>query len=452
MGVRRHTGPSAEPHLTSYILHLASNALNLFAMPTLLDQLRARGFVQDATPDLAARLERGPITAYVGFDPTADSLHVGNLVPVMGLAWLQRSGGTPIVLVGGGTGMVGDPSGKRSERPMLSAEQVDHNVSRIQKQLEHFLDFAASGNAARMRNNADWLRPLTLLDFLRDAGKYFTVNYMLQKDSVQSRMDSGISFTEFSYMLVQAYDFWHLFTTEQCELQMGGSDQWGNITAGGELISRREGKQGHALVFPLLTTSSGNKFGKSESGNVWLDPAKTSPYQFYQFWLNTEDADVERLLRFFTFLPLDEIAALVAEHAKEPGKRSAQRRLAEDLTARVHGAATATSVIKTSHLLFGGMNLSEADAGVFAVLAGEVPTTALPKADFPGGKSVVDALLLTKLAASKAEARRGLEQKGFSLNGSQLSGDRPLELDDLRAGKYMVLQKGKRNYVLLVVE
>ncbi len=420
-------------------------------MPTLLDLLRARGFVQDATPDLAARLEKGPITGYVGFDPTADSLHVGNLVPVMGLAWLQRTGGTPIVLVGGGTGLVGDPSGKRSERPMLTLEQVDHNVARIRRQLEQFLDFGAAANAARMRNNADWLRQLSLLDFLRDAGKYFTINYMLQKDSVQSRMDSGISYTEFSYMLVQAYDFWHLYRTESCELQMGGSDQWGNITAGTELIGRKEGGQGHALVFPLLTTAGGSKFGKSEHGNIWLDAAKTSPYQFYQFWLNVDDRDVERLLNFFTFLSSEEIAGLMAEQARDPGKRAAHRRLAEDVTTRVHGASTTASVIQASQLLFGGMKLAEADGGVFAVLAGEVPTTRIPREEL-GQLTLVDALIKAGLAASKGEARRGLDQKGYSLNGDQVSADRPLGAPDLRAGRYLMLQKGKRNYALLEVQ
>jgi tyrosyl-tRNA synthetase len=419
-------------------------------MSTLLDLLRARGFVQDATPDLAARLEKGPITGYVGFDPTADSLHVGNLVPVMGLAWLQRTGGTPVVLVGGGTGLVGDPSGKRSERPMLTLAQVDHNVARIRAQLERFLDFGAPANAARMRNNADWLRQLSLLDFLRDTGKFFTINYMLQKDAVQSRMDAGISYTEFSYMLVQAYDFWHLYTSEQVELQMGGSDQWGNITAGTELIGRKEGGQGHALVFPLLTTAAGTKFGKSEQGNVWLDPAKTSPYQFYQFWLNVDDRDVERLLNFFTFLPAEEIAALMAEQGRDPGKRAAHRRLAEEVTARVHGAETAASVIQASQLLFGGMKLAEADAGVFAVLAGEMPTTAVPRTEF-AGLTVIEALVRSKLAASKGEARRGLEQKGFSLNGEQLMADRPVTDADLKAGRYLMLQKGKRNYGLIMI-
>ena len=290
--------------------------------PTLVDELQARDFIQDVTPGLAERLAQGPITGYVGFDPTADSLHVGNLVPVMALAWLQRCGGIPIVIVGGGTGMVGDPSGKRSERPVLSLEQIDHNVACQRAQLTRFLSFEGE-NAARVRNNADWLRPLGLMEFLRDAGKHFTVNYMLAKDSVKNRMESGISFTEFAYMLVQAYDFWHLWRTERCELQMGGSDQWGNITAGAELISRKEGGTAHGLTLPLLTTSSGAKFGKSEEGAVYLDPRKTSPYRFFQFWLNSDDRDVERWLKYFTFFPLPEIAAILAEHQRDPGKRVA---------------------------------------------------------------------------------------------------------------------------------
>ncbi|MDX2122842.1 MAG: tyrosine--tRNA ligase [Gemmatimonadota bacterium] len=417
-------------------------------MTTLLDALTARGFVHDATPGLAARLGQGPITGYVGFDPTADSLHVGNLVPVMGLAWLQRFGGTPIILVGGGTGLVGDPSGKRTERPMLEVTQIDHNVRRIRAQLEQFLSFQGA-NAARLRDNADWLRPLRLLDFLREVGKHFTLNYMLQKDAVKSRMETGISYTELSYMLVQAYDFWHLWKTERCELQMGGSDQWGNITAGTELIGRRESASAHGLVFPLLTNAAGGKFGKSEGDNVWLDPAKTSPYRFYQFWLNSDDRDVERLLRFFTFLPLEEIAALLAAHAADPGKRVAQRQLAQDVTARVHGAATAESVVRASRLLFGGLDLADAGADVFEVLAREVPTVALPRTEAIG-LGIVDALVRAELAASKGEARRGLAQKGFSLNGQPLSDpDRAVGATDILAGGYLLLQKGKRNYALV---
>jgi tyrosyl-tRNA synthetase len=418
-------------------------------MSDLLTELRARGFVQDVTPGVAERLSRGPITGYVGFDPTADSLHVGNLVPVMGLAWLQRFGGTPIVLVGGGTGMVGDPSGKRTERPMLTVERIDQNTAAIQRQLEHFVRFDGP-NAARVRNNADWLRPLGLMEFLRDTGKHFTLSYMLQKESVKSRLETGISYTEFSYMLVQAYDFWHLWTHERCELQMGGSDQWGNITAGTELISRREGAQAHGLVFPLLTTAGGDKFGKSEAGNVWLDPSKTSPYQFYQFWLNTDDRDVERLLRFFTFRPLPDIAAMMAQQTADPSKRLAQRQLAEELTARVHGEATTKGVIAASRLLFGGVNLAEAGPEVFQVLAGEIPTVRLATSELVG-LGVVEALVRAGLASSKGEARRGIQQSGFSLNGSPLAdAERALGSEDLLGGNYILLQKGRRSYALLV--
>ncbi len=384
-------------------------------MQSFLSTLEARGFVQDVTPGLAERLSHGPVTGYVGFDPTGDSLHVGNLVPVMGLAWLQRHGGTPIILVGGGTGMVGDPSGKRSERPMLTVEQIDRNAERLRHQLEHFLHFEGA-NAARVRNNAEWLRPLGAMEFLRDVGKHFTLSYMLQKESVKSRLETGISYTEFSYMLVQAYDFWHLWRHERCELQMGGSDQWGNITAGTELIARREGAQAHGLVFPLLTTAGGGKFGKSEAGNVWLDPARTSPYQFYQFWLNTDDRDVDRLLRFFTFMPLEEIASLMAEHQADSGKRPAQRRLAQEITARVHGAPTTESVVKASELLFGGLDLTAAGPDTFHILAAEIPTVRLPRSECEG-LGVVDALVRAGLASSKAEARRGIQQNGFSVNG-----------------------------------
>ncbi len=420
-------------------------------MPTLVDELTARGFLQDATPGLKERLREGPIVGYAGFDPTADSLHVGNLVPVMGLAWLQRCGGTPIVVVGGGTGMVGDPSGKRNERPVLSVEQIDHNVSRQRAQLERFLRFDGA-NAARVRNNADWLRPLGLMEFLRDAGKHFTVNYMLAKESVKGRMETGISYTEFSYMLIQAYDFWHLWKTERCELQLGGSDQWGNITAGTELISRREGAGAHGLVLPLITTASGAKFGKSEEGAIYLDPAKTTPYRFYQFWLNSDDRDVERWLRYFTFFPMEEIAGLMAEQAKDPGRRPAQRRLAEEMTARIHGAAIARSVIEASRLLFGGMDLRAAGADVLRVLSREIPSVQLPRGELLG-LPVVDALVRSGLASSKSDARRGIAGRGFLLNGEPVAApERNLGAGDLLHGAYVMLQKGKRNHALLVAE
>jgi tyrosyl-tRNA synthetase len=419
-------------------------------MPTLLQELKARDFFQDATPGLADRLEAGSIIGYVGFDPTADSLHVGNLVPVMALSWLQRTGGTPIVLVGGGTGMVGDPSGKRAERPVLSIEQIDHNVSRQRAQLERFLRFDGP-NAARLRNNADWLRPLGLMDFLREAGKHFTINYMLAKDSVKSRMDTGMSFTEFTYMLIQAYDFWHLWKTEGCELQMGGSDQWGNITAGGELVSRKEGAQVHGLVLPLLTTATGAKFGKSEEGAIYLDPQKTSPYRFYQFWLNSDDRDVGRWLRYFTFFPMEEVRAIVEEHERDPGKRSAQRRLADEMTERIHGAEVLRSVTEASRLLFGGADLRAAGRDVFEVLSRELPAARAPRGELLG-MPVLDALVRSGLASSKGDARRGIQGKGFLLNGEVPAADRTLAEADLLNGTYAMLQKGKRNHALLIAE
>jgi tyrosyl-tRNA synthetase len=415
-------------------------------MAPILDLLRARGFVQDATPGLAERLQAGPITAYVGFDPTADSLHVGSMVPAMGLAWLQREGHTPIALVGGGTGMVGDPSGKRAERPVMDLTEIDHNAQRIGRQLSRILSFEGA-NAARLRNNADWLRHIKLMDFLRDIGKHFTVSHMLQKESVQSRMETGISYTEFSYMLVQAYDFLHLFRTEGCELQLGGSDQWGNITAGTWLVDKRERRTVHGLVFPLITNASGSKFGKSEAGNVWLDPDKTSPYHFYQFWVNTDDRDVERYLKLFTCLRLDRIAAAMEEHNREPGKRTAQRLLAREVTATVHGEAAAAQAVETSAALFGG----SADAP-----PADMPERRVSRGGLKRGLHIIDLLVASGLATSNADARRGIQGKGFYLNGA------PIEDVDLQVkngalqgpedAPFLILRKGKRNYVRLLIE
>ena len=419
-------------------------------MTDLLELLTARGFVQDSTPGLAARLRQGPITAYVGFDPTADSLHVGSLVPVMAMAWLQRLGHVPIALVGGGTGMVGDPSGKRTERPIMSLEQIDRNAQGIGRQLQRFLSFEGA-NAARLRNNAEWLRGLRLMDFLRDTGKHFTLSLMLGKESVASRMEEGISYTEFSYMLIQAYDFWHLFKAEGCELQMGGSDQWGNITAGTHLVGKREGREVHGLVVPLLTTAAGGKFGKSEGENVWLDPERTSPYRFYQFWLNTDDRDVERYLKLFTFLRLDRIAATMAEHATDPGRREAQRTLAREVTATVHGAAAAEAAIETSRALFSG-----GDVELSAEALADMPERRVSRAQLPAGLPVVEVLVASGLASSKADARRGIQGKGFYLNG------RAIDDVELRVGedalqgppdaRFVILRKGKKNYVRLVLE
>jgi tyrosyl-tRNA synthetase len=426
-------------------------------MNELLKTLTARGLLQDATSGLDARLEKGPITGYAGFDPTSDSLHVGSLVPVMGAAWLQRLGHTPIILIGAGTGMVGDPSGKRDERPILPLEQIDRNAEAIRRQLARFLSFEGGGaNAARLRNNADWLRALPLMEFLRDTGKHLTLGFMLQKESVRSRMETGISYTEFSYMAIQAYDFWHLFRTEGCELQVGGSDQWGNITAGIELIGKREHRQAYGVVFPLITTSSGTKFGKSEAGNVWLDPEKTSPYQFYQFWINTDDRDVERYLKIFTFLPLEEISTALAEHARDPGKRVAQRLLARDVTTRVHGEGAAEEAIKTSQTLFPITGEGSITLGPLSVSGtGTVmPEWRVSRSEL-GVLSIVDVLVASGLATSKADARRGIKGKGFYLN------DKPIEAADLKLtegelqgppeNQFALLRKGKKNYVRLLV-
>lgn len=421
-------------------------------MSDVFELLTARGFIQDATPGVAERLRAGPVTAYAGFDPTAESLHVGNLVPVMAMAWLQRMGHTPIALVGGGTGMVGDPSGKRAERPVMSLEQIDRNAQAIGRQLQRFLSFEGA-NGARLRNNADWLRRLALMEFLRDTGKHFTLSFMLQKESVASRLEAGISYTEFSYMLIQAYDFWHLYKTEGCELQLGGSDQWGNITAGTHLVDRREGRTVHGFVCPLITTASGAKFGKSEGGNVWLDADRTSAYHFYQFWLNTDDRDVERYLKLFTFLPVERIAAVMAAHAPDPGRREAQRALAREITATVHGEAATEAAIQTSAALFGR---ADADVELPPDVLADMPERRVSRARLPVGLPVVEVLVASGLASSKADARRGIQGKGFYLNGRPIDDVELRVGDDLLQGppeeRFVILRKGKKNYVRLVLE
>jgi tyrosyl-tRNA synthetase len=425
-------------------------------MHGLIAELGQRGMIHEQTPGLGTRLSRGPITGYVGFDPTADSLHVGNLVPVMALAWLQRVGGHPLIVVGGGTGMVGDPSGKRAERPVLSVEQVDANAAAIRGQLGRFLDFDGP-RAARLLNNANWLRPIGLLDFLRETGKHFTIGYMLQKEAVKSRLDSGISFTEFAYMLVQAYDFDHLFETEHCELQMGGTDQWGNITAGIELVARKRGAEVHGLTVPLLVTATGSKFGKSEAGNVWLDPAKTSPYAFYQFWINSDDRDVERLLKIFTFRPVKAIAELMAAHAKAPEQRAAQRELADELTRRIHGDEALRKAQEAAAALFGrGDGEADGAPAAEALLTAEMPEVTISAAEFGNGMPWADVLVRVGLATSKADARRGLEGRGFYVGNQQL-GDpmgrlEPKLLTPAGGGLIAILRKGKKTYVRLVVK
>ena len=412
----------------------------------VLQELEWRGFVQQATPGLAAHFAKGPVTAYCGFDPTAPSLQLGNLMPLMLLANLQRAGNRPIVLMGGGTGLIGDPSGKAGERPLLSQEQIRENLQRQRDQMARFLEFGAGPTAALLLDNARWLGDQKLIDFLRDVGKHFTVNVMLQKESVKARLESGLSFTEFSYMLLQAYDFLHLFRERQCTLQVGGSDQWGNITAGCELIRRVANAEVHALVAPLVTMASGQKFGKTETGAIYLDPQLTSPYKFYQFWINVDDRDVEKYLKLFTLKTRSEIEELAAQQQRDPAGRPAQRALAADVTTRVHGADVLQGVVRASAILFGEEESRSADAHVFDILAQEIPTATAEGAD----TTIVDAVIQAGLAKSKNEARRAIEQGGIYLNQQRIDdAARTLGPGDWIAGRNALLRKGKKEYALL---
>jgi tyrosyl-tRNA synthetase len=417
--------------------------LRMHSKNSLLDELSWRGMVYQHTDGLPDALATESLSAYAGFDPTASSLHVGHLVPVMGLAHLQRSGHRPIALVGGGTGMIGDPSGKNAERQLMSAEEIEANAKAIGKQLERFLDFSGP-SAARMRDNAAWLRPLKAVEFMRDVGKHFTVNYMLAKDSVQSRIEGGISYTEFSYMLLQAYDFLELSRREGVTLQIGGSDQWGNITAGLELIRRSDGKTAHALTMPLVTTASGTKFGKTEAGAVWLDAALTSPYRFYQYWINVDDRDAGKYLRLFTLMSREEIEALDKQIATAPEKRVAQQALARDMTARVHGAEAAKVAEEVSRVLFGKADPISLSEPVLRALSEEVPF-----AESGETPSLLDAMVMLKLAASKGAARRLIEQGGVTVNGQRAAGDTDLPRAKPLAGGYHLLRKGARDYGLI---
>jgi tyrosyl-tRNA synthetase len=411
----------------------------------LLEELEWRGLVHQCTENLGEAFTKGPVSTYCGFDPTASSLHVGSLLPVMMLMRLQRAGHRPFAVVGGGTGMIGDPSGKTVERQLNSLEIVEDNSRALKNQLEKFLDFSGP-NAAQMRNNADWLRPLGAIDFMRDVGKHFTLNYMLAKESVQMRMESGISYTEFSYMLLQAYDYRELFLRDGVTLQIGGSDQWGNITAGLELIRRTEGGEAHALTFPLLMTASGAKFGKTESGNVWLDPERTSPYKFYQFWINIEDRDAARYLRFFTMLSRQEIEALEREIVDRPQERAAQQAIAREVTARVHGENAAKVAEDVSRLLFAKGDPSSLSEEALDALSKEVPFV-----ESSAVANAVDALVALGLAASKGAARRLVEQGGVTVNGRRMAGIADVLGEPLR-GKYFLIRKGSRDYGLIRLE
>ena len=420
-----------------------------------IDELRWRGMIHDMTPGTEEQLSKYITSGYIGYDPTSDSLHIGNLATIMMLVHLQRSGHKPFALVGGATGMIGDPSGKSEERNLLDETLLRHNQLCIQKQLEKFLDFHCGETSAEMVNNYDWMKEFTFLNFLREVGKHITVNYMVAKDSVKKRMESGsgISFTEFTYQLVQGFDYCWLFEHKQVKLQMGGSDQWGNIMTGTELIRRKLGGEAFALTCPLITKADGGKFGKSESGNVWLDPQKTSPYKFYQFWLNTSDADAAEYIKKFTLLSKDEIESLQQQHNEAPHLRVLQKSLAEDITIRVHSREDLQTAIEASEILFGKgttetlMKLSE-DI-LLAVFEG-VPQSEITKSEIAKSVSVVDFLSeMTQIFASKGEARRMLKEGGVAINKSKVDESFSVDATCLLNGKYILVQKGKKNYFLV---
>ena len=422
----------------------------------MIDEFRRRGLLADATEHAGEALAAGQVTGYIGFDPTASSLHVGSLVPIMGLVHLQRAGHCPIALVGGGTGLIGDPSGKADERALLNRARAEENAEGIRKQLASFLDFDCRTNPARMANNLDWLDGLGFVDFLRDVGKHFSVNAMLRKESVRRRLEdeeSGISFTEFSYQLLQSYDFRELNRRYGCTLQMGGSDQWGNITAGIDLVRRLGGPRCHGIVFPLLTSSGGVKFGKTEAGTVWLDPERTSPYSFYQFWLNTEDADVVRYLKAFTLLDGGDVEELAHAVAERPYMREAQRRLAAEVTRVVHGAEGLERAEQASRVLFGG-SLEGLGAGDIEEIFADVPSTELARSRLEGD-GVELAVLMgdASMAPSRSEARRLIRGGGVYLNGARVV-DRVAVVGrgDLIEDRFVVVRVGKKRYFVVEVE
>jgi len=413
---------------------------------TLFDEFQWRGMVYDATEGTQEMLAKERVTCYIGFDPTASSLHVGSLLPIMALARLQRFGHSPIALVGGGTGMIGDPSGKSQERTLLTIEEIDVNARGMRTQLERFLDFNATPNAARMMNNADWLRTIGLLEFLRDTGKHFTVNYMMAKESVKRRLggDEGISFTEFSYLLLQSHDYLHLHRATGCTLQMGGSDQWGNIVAGCDLIRKVEGGKAHGLVLPLVTTSAGTKFGKTEAGTVWLDRTRTSERDFFQFWLNTDDRDAIKYLKFFTWLDRPEIDALEKSLHDDPSARAAQRRLADEVTRTVHGDAALTKVQSDAALRFGGAVSAEA-------LQQVAPSATVSAEKIKAGLANTELVLIAGLAKSKSEAFRLIEQGGITINDVAVSDPRGLVTETQALGNRFKVSKGRRNVAVVEI-
>lgn len=426
---------------------------------TILEDLHWRGLVNDCTAEeaLVKRLAEAPISLYSGFDPTADSLHVGNLVPLIALRRFQNYGHKPIALAGGATGSIGDPSGKKSERQLLTKKVLDHNIASVKTQLASILDFSEDiENTARLVDNASWMAPISFLDFLRDVGKHFTVNSMVAKESVRARMedrDVGISYTEFSYMLLQGYDFYHLYQAENCELQIGGSDQWGNITIGTELTRKKEGATVFGLTLPLITNADGTKFGKSESGAVWLDPERTSVYRFYQYFINVDDRDVIRYLKYFTFLGQEEITELESKHDANPGAREAHRTLAREMTQLIHGEEATNDAIKASQILFGG-GLDGISENALKEVANEIPNATASSDTLSGdGLSLLDALVESGLSQSRGQAKKDIQGGGVNVNNNRIQDlQAKLTASDVYFCKYILLRRGKKNYAALIVK
>lgn len=422
----------------------------------LIQELQWRGMIQDIMPGTEEHLLKEQTLGYIGFDPTADSLHIGSLVQIILLMHLQKAGHRPIALVGGATGMVGDPSGKSEERNLLSEDILQHNVNCVHKQLERFLDFSTATNPAIMANNYDWFKEMGFLNFIRDVGKHISVNYMMAKDSVKKRLESGISFTEFSYQLLQGYDFFWLFENKGCKLQMGGADQWGNMTTGTELIRRKAGGEAFAFTTPLITKADGGKFGKTEKGNIWLDREKTSPYEFYQFWVNVSDDDAERYIKIFTFLSKEEINTLIENHKQEPHLRLLQNRLAKEVTCMVHSVEDYNTSVEASQILFGKGTremLEKMDEKLFLSVFDGVPQFKVEKEELENGILLTDLLAIkTQVFPSKGEARKMILAGGVGINKDKVGEDLSVNLSMLLNKKYLLVQKGKKNYYLLFVE
>lgn len=419
-----------------------------------IEELRWKGMIHDMMPGTEELLSKGMVSGYIGFDPTADSLHIGNLVQIILLMNFQKSGHKPFALIGGATGMVGDPSGKSEERNLLDEATLQRNVDGVKKQLEKFLDFNCGANSAQLVNNYDWFKGMSFLEFIRDTGKHITVNYMMAKDSVKKRLETGLSFTEFTYQLVQGYDFYWLNKHHECKIQMGGSDQWGNIVTGTELIRRKSGGEAFALTSPLITKSDGSKFGKTEKGNIWLDPEKTSPYQFYQFWLNSSDEDSKRFIRIFTFIPKEEVEAIEKSHNEAPEMRLLQKRLAKELTVMVHSEQDYLNSVEASQLLFGqgtADKLKELPEKLLLEIMDGVPQMEVSRTTFEQGVGIIDLVAEhTSVFPSKGEARKMIQAGGVSVNKMKFPDPAAtLQTSDLIRDKYLIVQKGKKNYFLI---